>query len=316
MNKKKRLMPYIGYGKPNTIILMGSVLYSSAVKDAKKEDSKWRNSKKMLQLFLAKPTVNEQVTILFHNHSKTITTDKNGYFKTTLQLTSEIKAGWHSVYYYLDKDTAIEVRAENKCLIIDDSVSLGVISDIDDTIVVSHAHRYRKKIWTALSKNAKTRKPNKTLSEFYNKLHSDKTPFFYVSSSERNLYEFWIRFMEINKFPSGPLLLKELKYGLLDFIFSGKGKHNHKYEKISGILDFYPNLNFVLVGDNGQKDVEIYHSIVKDFPDRIKGVFIVPTLQKSLDRDIVADCKKYNVNILTIDNTSESLNTALKELCL
>ena len=141
MNKKKRLMPYIGYGKPNTIILMGSVLYSSAVKDAKKEDSKWRNS-------------NEQVTILFHNHSKTITTDKNGYFKTTLQLTSEIKAGWHSVSYYLNKDTPFEVSAENKCIIIDESVSLGVISDIDDTIVVSHSHRYRKKIWTALSKNA------------------------------------------------------------------------------------------------------------------------------------------------------------------
>ena len=316
MNKKKRLMPYVGYGKPNIVVLMGSVLYGNMVKDAKTEDSKWRNSKKMLQLFLAKPTVNEQVTILFHNHSKTITTDKNGYFKTTLQLTSEIKAGWHSVYYYLDKDTAIEVRAENKCLIIDDSVSLGVISDIDDTIVVSHSHCYRKKIWTALSKNAKTRKPNKTLSEFYNKLHSDKTPFFYVSSSERNLYEFWIRFMEINKFPSGPLLLKELKYGLSDFIFSGKGKHYHKYEKINGILKFYPNLNFVLVGDNGQKDVEIYHSIVIDFPDRIKGVFIVPTLQKSLDRDVVADCKKHNVNILTIDNSSESLNTALKELCL
>ena len=70
------------------------------------------------------------------------------------------------------------------------------------------------------------------------------------------------------------------------------------------------------MGDNGQKDVEIYHSIVIDFPDRIKGVFIVPTLQKSLDRDVVADCKKHNVNILTIDNSSESLNTALKELCL
>ncbi|WP_286814336.1 MULTISPECIES: phosphatase domain-containing protein [unclassified Maribacter] len=316
MNKKKRLMPYIGYGKPNTIILMGSVLYSSAVKDAKKEDSKWRNSKKMLQLFLAKPTVNEQVTILFHNHSKTITTDKNGYFKTTLQLTSEIKAGWHSVSYYLNKDTPFEVSAENKCIIIDESVSLGVISDIDDTIVVSHSHRYRKKIWTALSKNAMTRKPNKTLSKFYNKLRPDKNPFFYVSSSERNLYGFWSHFMKTNNFPSGPLLLKELKYGFTDFIFSGKGKHHHKYEKITGILDFYPFLSFILVGDNGQKDVEIYHSIVLNFPERIKSIFIVPTVDKRLNKKIVADCKKHNVNILTINNSIESLNNALKEACL
>ena len=51
MNKKKRLMPYVGYGKPNIVVLMGSVLYGNMVKDAKTEDSKWRNSKKMLQTF-------------------------------------------------------------------------------------------------------------------------------------------------------------------------------------------------------------------------------------------------------------------------
>jgi phosphatidate phosphatase APP1 len=184
MNKKKRLIPYVGYGKSNTIVLMGSVLFGKTFKDAQSEDSKWKNFNKMLQLFLTKPILNEQVTILFHNHSKTITTDENGFFKTTLQLNSEIKAGWHTVYYYLNKDTSYEISAENKCMVVDDSVSFGVISDIDDTIVVSHSHRYRKKLWTALSKNAMTRKPNKTLSKFYNKLCADKNPFFYVSSSE------------------------------------------------------------------------------------------------------------------------------------
>ena len=306
MDKTKRLIPYVGYGKPNTLNLMGSVLYQTTMKEAKSEDSKWINTKRILQLFLTKPTINEVVTIIFNNQSKKITTDKNGYFRVILNLDTDIKAGWHTVRYYLNKGTPYEVMVQNKCMVIDNSVAFGVISDIDDTIVISHSHRHRKKIWTALSKNATTRKTNKDISRFYNKLHAGKNPFFYISSSERNLYDFWTNFMETKGFPSGPLLLKELKYGLTDFIFSGKGKHDHKYEKIASLLNFYPFLLFILVGDNGQKDMDIYHRIVLDFPGRIKSIFIVPVINKNLDKKIVHDCKAHNVDIISVKNIADA----------
>jgi phosphatidate phosphatase APP1 len=316
MNKNKRLIPYVGYGKSNTIIIMGSVLYQTIERKSKHEDSIWVNAKQMLQLFLTKPTVNEEVTLLFNQQSKNIITDKNGYFKTTLHLNSEIKAGWHSVYYFLNKGRPNEIMVENKCIILDNSTPFGVISDIDDTIVVSHAYRFRKKIWTALSKNTVTRKPNKILAKFYNKLHQNKTPFFYVSSSERNLYEFWSHFMKTNNFPLGPLLLKELKYGITDLIFSGKGKHHHKYDKISQLLKFYPFLNFVLVGDNGQKDEQIYHRIVLDFPGRINSVFIVPSKHKRMNKKIVADYKKHHVNFFIIKHNNNFIKEALNKVLM
>ena len=297
MNKNKRLIPYIGYGRPNTIVVMGSVLFGKNVKASKPEDSKWNNSKKMLKLFFSKPSVNEEVTIIFNDQTKLITTDGNGYFKTTLQFDKPVDAGWHTINYYLNKNKPNQILVENKCIILDSATTFGVISDIDDTIVVSHANRFRKKIWTALSKNANTRKTKGTILKLYGKLRSEKKAFFYVSSSERNLYEFWNHFFKANGFPLGPLLLKELKYGITDFMFSGKGTHRHKYDKISDLLDFYPFLSFILVGDNGQKDVQIYHRIAMDFPGRINSVYIVKAVHKSLDKTIMTDFKRLNVNL-------------------
>jgi phosphatidate phosphatase APP1 len=118
--------------------------------------------------------------------------------------------------------------------------------------------------------------------------------------------------MKLNDFPCGPLFLKELKYGFKDFIFSGKGKHTHKYNKIKALLDFYPFLTFILVGDNGQKDIEIYYNIVVDFPQRIKSIYIVQALNKNLSNSIVQNYAAHNVSIIAIKNFDEAIKHALK----
>ncbi|MAU17094.1 MAG: hypothetical protein CMH46_16320 [Muricauda sp.] len=316
LKNRKEILPYLGYGKENTIKIMGSAFYERRLNDSRINDSNWTNAKRMIRLFHQRPVAHEEVLISFNGHSKKVITDDRGYFETELNFDTAIGVGYHHVQYSLLGQLPNPVTAHGKCLVVDSNSTLGIISDIDDTIVTSHAYGFSKKIRTALFNNAHTRETNTGIVSFYKELHTHGGPFFYVSSSERNMYGYWMNFLKTNGFPIGPLLLKELKYGIKDLILTGKGKHNHKYEKITHILNFYPFLSFILVGDNGQEDVEIYHSVVLDFPHRIKGIIIVPTLQKSLDRDIVADCKKYNVDILTIDDGKESLNTALKELCL
>ncbi len=106
---------------------------------------------------------------------------------------------------------------------------------------------------------------------------SEENPFFYVSSSEWNLYRFITQFTEIHDLPRAVLLLKDIKNSLIDLFFSGRGNHNHKVEKIKHILEFYPNLEFTLLGDDSQHDPYLYENICKIFPLTIKAVYIRQT---------------------------------------
>src|SRR5690606_32290121 len=104
---------------------------------------------------------------------------------------------------------------------------------------------------------------------------ADTNPFFYVSSSEWNLYDFLINFCRFHKLPKGVLQLKDIKDEWRDFFRKGSfSNHNHKQVKIERILEFYPDKKFVLLGDNGQHDPYIYQAIVEHFPDRILAVYI------------------------------------------
>ena len=95
-----------------------------------------------------------------------------------------------------------------------------------------------------------------------------------MSNSEWNLYDFLIDFFSINELPKGVFFLQYLKKGFRDLISTGKVNHSHKKSSIEFLLRFYPNKKYVLVGDNGQKDMEIYQEVVSRFPKRIKGVMI------------------------------------------
>jgi phosphatidate phosphatase APP1 len=105
-------------------------------------------------------------------------------------------------------------------------------------------------------------------------------PFFYVSSSPWNLYGFLTEFMELNGIPHGPMFLKD--YGIDANQLIDSGHDTHKLAAIRTIMAAYPELRFLLIGDNGQRDVSIYAKVVDDFGERVAGVFI---------RDVDGSCR-------------------------
>jgi phosphatidate phosphatase APP1 len=155
------------------------------------------------------------------------------------------------------------------------SARFGVISDIDDTVLVSHAASPFRMALTALLNNARTRSPFPGVAAFYQALQAgvrgdEQNPIFYVSSSPWNFYDLLVEFMQVNEIPAGPLLLRDYgRQNLRDI-----GHRDHKRGEIDALLAAYPALPFVLMGDSGQEDPEIYASVVQDFPDRILGIHI------------------------------------------
>ena len=125
--------------------------------------------------------------------------------------------------------------------------------------------------------NARTRLPFPGVAAFYQALErggdgARLNPIFYVSSSPWNIHDIIADFMDIQRIPRGPINLRDWDIVLSALTSSRLG--NFKEPVIREILDLYPSLRFILIGDNSQKDPEIYRVILDRYPGRILAIYI------------------------------------------
>ncbi len=191
--------------------------------------------------------------------------------------------GWlHYTVSYSDIKTSRKIQLQNRfkgaMLIPNNTASVGVISDIDDTILhtgVASRLKWRV-IVNTFFKTPHKRKALEGSAEFYKALHlgqskTESNPIFYVSNSPWNLYRYLEFFLRTNKFPKGPILLRDFR---TPFDRTPKTELAHKYHEIYNILNTYTKLNFILIGDCGEKDPYIYLDVVKEFPNRIAAIYL------------------------------------------
>jgi phosphatidate phosphatase APP1 len=251
------ILPYLGYGTPQKLTIRGRVLEDEGFRPAGDADSRWRN----LIEFWKRLESDEVPGARLRAGSSETVTDSEGYFR--LELEGSFAAGWNEVELELLHPSPASTVA--RVLVPSDSAKFGLISDIDDTVVTSNVTRKTKLILTVALTNARTRKPFKGVAAFYRALHAGANPLFYVSKSPWNLYAPIVEYLAVQGLPEGPVMLRD--FGL----FSDK---NHKTKAIEDILLTYPALKFVLSGDSGEQDPEIYADIVRRFPDRIRAIYI------------------------------------------
>ncbi len=263
------IIPYLGYGTPSKLALCGRVLRDPGIRPGGSAQSRWRNLVEFYKRLESDEVPGARVRARFLHIETEVVTDGEGYFSLELTPAHDVEAGvWHDVELEL-VHPADGVRATGKVLVPAASARFGVISDIDDTVIVSGvAHKPSMLLRLALS-NARTRKPFKGVGAFYEGLHAGANPFFYVSKSPWNLYEPLVEFFERQRLPVGPLLLRD--YGRQMILARGQ---SHKVVQIERILATYPQLKFILIGDSGEHDPEIYSEVVRSHPDRVRAIYI------------------------------------------
>jgi phosphatidate phosphatase APP1 len=157
--------------------------------------------------------------------------------------------------------------------------------------------------------NAHTRLPFAGIAAFYRSLHSGAAgpftnPLFYVSSSPWNFYDLLDEVFEVHDIPAGPLFLKD--YGLARDLLLSRGHLEHKIAAIDHIFAAHPQLRFVLVGDSGQQDPEIYREAVRRHPGRVEAIYIRDVSSESRDRavrTIAADIASLGVEMVLVQDT-------------
>jgi phosphatidate phosphatase APP1 len=236
------------------------VLKAQRFRPALEGDRRWRNLVAFLKLMESDEQPGARVRAIFQGRRYETVSDREGYFHFDLAARKDT-AGWH--------DVALEPEATARVLFPSPRARFGVISDIDDTLVPSGATKKLRMVIRLALSNALTRKPFEGVADFYRALHAGVNPVFYVSKSPWNLYLPLAEMMRVQEIPPGPLLLRDYGVHLLR-----RSKLEHKRLQIERILQTLPRLPFVLIGDSGEQDPEIYSEIVRRHPRRIRVIYI------------------------------------------
>ena len=274
-----QIVGYRGYGTADRALVLGRVLQDEGIPAPQANQSSWRNLVSSLRRIESDPLPFARVRALAAHagaRHHEIVADDEGFLRHWLPVNNPVSPpGWHSVELNLaDAPNGSSVRATSRILTPAPTATFGVVSDMDDTVVQSEVTSFLRAARMVLFENALTRLPFPGVAAFYRALErgatgADANPIFYVSSSPWNLYDVIDGFLDAQQSPTGPLLLRDWEITRLT------ERHvSHKGAAIREIFDTYPELPFLLVGDSGQEDPEIYAELVRERPGRVKAVYI------------------------------------------
>ena len=284
-HKKVRLLAYAGYRNDRTMRLKGRIVRYKQPLDA--GEGMLSRLRAMMEIYNSHELAGVKVRVQAYGQTAECLSDEEGYFSFELPVAGPLplRTAWEQVTVSTPGTDSQQTLIKVPVLAPGTDRHWGIISDIDDTVVETGATNFVKNWRRVLVEQPSDRLAVPGASTLYKMIAEDHVsparPFFYVSSSPWNLYGFITEFMELNSIPHGPMFLKD--YGIDDNQLIKKGHDEHKLAAIETILAFYPGFRFLLIGDNGQKDVEIYAQAVKDYGSRVAGVFI---------RDVSGTCRE------------------------
>lgn len=276
------VLVYRGYGSATEIFLIGRVLheYGGTPSGAAFAD--------LVRRTLQRGVSGAELTARFGSDEARISTDRDGYFRVHLRLERPPPAAccWHTVEVTLEGRKP--VVAQGEVFIPPPTCRLVTISDIDDTVVYTGVANKAKMLWRLFMQDPADRVAFPGTAALLNALHRGRTgdemnPMLYVSRGPWSIYELLDEFFNRHEIPVGPILFLR-EWGLTLSNPLPRLAKGHKLALIRNMLELYDTLPFILIGDSGQKDPEIYAQVVEEHPGRVEAIYI-RDVTRSAERD-------------------------------
>ena len=306
---------YRGFGTATQVTVQGHVLRLGPLPQRHYRQRFWVNLIDMLRLFLVRPLAHAQVQVA--GTATVVTTDTDGFFRFDWQPDFPLSPGWHPVQINLigTSEAGQPVASGTGEVFVPHPTQYGIISDIDDTFLISHSSTKLRRLGVLLFRNAHGRRPFTGVVAHYQALRLAGTtpdapnPFFYVSSSEWNLYDYLTAFLNKHELPTGVLMLSQLKR-LSQLRKTGQGGHFTKLDRIARILTAYPQHRFILLGDDTQADPAIYATVVAHHAPQIRCVYLrqVGATRKAAVATLVATIEAAGVPCCYVRHSTEAMH--------
>ncbi|MEO8181238.1 MAG: phosphatase domain-containing protein [Deltaproteobacteria bacterium] len=304
-----RIVLYGGYGNGREVLVRGRVLEEQPGPEPALGDRRLANFLRAWEQLESDEVPGVQLCLEVGGASADVVTDAEGYFSATMALAARPRPGWlplHARVTQVPYPTSLLPVARTELLIPSEQARFGVISDIDDTILRTHVGNMAKMLYLTLLGNALTRRSFDGTRELYHglALAGAGAPFFYVSKSVWNIFPLLEQFIREQGLPRGPLLLRKVR------LLRDRTLPEHKPGAITHLLETYPRLSFVLVGDSGEHDLEIYLEIARQHPGRIGTILIrnvssperADALRRITQRQAPPGC-----SVLLFDDTQQAI---------
>lgn len=306
---------YHGYGHKHNLTLYGHVYINKFSSGRKYSNNILSNIIHLVRLFLIKPIAKAKVQLLWRSQVLKAVTEDDGFFKFEWDSDEDVSAGWHEVEVQLLDEKGNAIKSSVGKVFVPHVTQFAFISDIDDTVMISHSATVLKRLILMFTKHARSRKTFLEVGSHYKLLSTAHTepdvpnPFFYVSSSEWNLYDELNEFFKHNSLPAGVFLLSQMKrwYQLLK---TGKTKHEGKLLRVYRVLLSFPKQRFVLIGDNSQADPSIYKTICDKHPEKIHAVYIRNVVEKNIPatKQLLDSIKKHGIHTCIFTTNLEAIH--------
>lgn len=228
------------------------------------------NTAKILRSYF-QPVYNHRTVYIQAGSMRSQTaTDSKGYFSLLLNTCIDTP-----IKIISDQGEDLPIPQEHPTFFKNTDSPFEVISDLDDTVLLSHTASLFKRISTILFVLPKKRKPIVFTYELFQYFEESSFRITYLSKSESNLFSLITRVLQYNNLPAGPLLLTP--YLKLRQLFNPKKGKNYKLKHLETYFENLPHKKFILLGDDTQKDMEVYTEIVKKYPQQVLMIYIRQT---------------------------------------
>jgi phosphatidate phosphatase APP1 len=241
----------------------------------------WEVAQANLRRHAALRIVGAEVQLRIGDHRAAEVTDSHGFATFSLPVPG-LRVGWHEAHAMI---TPIEdgETASGTGRVVKPSLKAPflVISDIDDTILLTGLTEGVAMVARTVLREASQRAAIPGMASLYRGLtrgiptrsgnRKPEPTFFYVSTGSWSFYPTLQEFMQLRGFPQGPMFLTD--WGPTERYLRRSGAE-HKRTAIRRLIEAYPGMSLVLIGDSGQRDPLTYEEMAREFPGRVPLIII------------------------------------------
>ncbi len=274
------IQPYRGYGSRHEVFLIGRVFRQPSSTARPAAGTLGRDLFDTARRFLRRSVPNAAVLARFGGTEQQVTTDRDGYFRIHLQPAQPLPVDrlWHHMELVLVRPSGTTATAQGDVFVPPPTARYVVISDIDDTVVYTGVANTVKMLWRLFAQGAQSRVAFPGVTALYQALHhgdsgEDRNPLLYVSRGPWVIYEVLDEFFQRHEIPVGPVLFLR-DWGLTLRHPLPRREKDYKLAVIRAMVALYRDLPFVLIGDSGQHDPEMYTQVVREHPGRVLAIYI------------------------------------------
>lgn len=264
---REEVVGYAGYGSSEQLRVLARVVLRPEASDIVDIAERfirrrgWRN-------FMSAAAVRATAFVQIGTHTIELTTDRGGYIDVRFK-NPGLPPGWQTVRISTAEAPPVEVPVQ----VIGDDVTFGIVSDIDDTILSTALPRPMLAAWNSFVLTEQARQPVPGMARLYQRLLAEQpdAPVVFISTGAWNTYEFLTRFTTRYGFPRGTFLLTDWGPTNTGWFRSGP---DHKRTCLRELARDFPHVRWLLVGDDGQHDPELYHEFSTLQPGHVRATAI------------------------------------------